>query len=474
MLRPGLPLNVSRITIYSAAVIALLFVTKAGEAGNVVFFGILVAMVVQSPELAFKAMTIGFLGLVSNQAIVPKTPLWTVARFLIPMVCLARFSLDLQSLRYSLFRYGYFKALMAFIAVAAVLSILTQYFVEIALLKLLNFGIATTALLAGAQVLRIRRSDLAEWFVVICFITVALGFGSLATGIGYNMRGSGSSVSAFNGGMYHSNCLGPLSAMMAVYLVCVALFGKYRNRWLCVGLAGCVVYFMALTQSRTSFASLFMGILTAVGLSFILVRRRFIRLRVNTSRFALLGGLAAAGVAVVLADAAMGNVITKAVVAFANKGGGAEQFDITQALSSRQALIDLSWQNFLASPWIGIGFEVATTEFFRRNASLFYAPIEKGFLPVAILEETGLIGTFFFVIFLLAYLRYLARNVNIPGIALFVTFLIVNCGEAMLFAVGGHGGFGWLLCVGGAMLGDFCVERASQPPGLRSRHDMLA
>jgi hypothetical protein len=176
----------------------------------------------------------------------------------------------------------------------------------------------------------------------------------------------------------------------------------------------------------------------------------------------------------VLADAASDNAITKTVVAFANKGGKAEQFDVTQALSSRQALIDLSWRNFLESPWIGIGFEVATTEFFRQNATLFYAPIEKGFLPVAVLEETGVIGTFFFVVFLLAYVRYLWRNLNIPGIALFVTFLAVNCGEAMLFAVGGHGGFGWLLCAAGAMLGDFCIERTSEPGRVRSRAELIA
>lgn len=470
VLRPGLPLNVSRIAIYSAAVIALLFVTQAGEGGNIVFFAVLIGMIVQSPELAFKAMTIGFLGLVSNQAIVPKTPLWTVARFLIPILCMVRFSLDLQRLRYSLFKHGYFVALTAFIVVAATLSIMTQYFVEIALLKLVNFAVATTAILSGVQVLRMRKSDLTEWFVTICCITVVLGFGSLATGIGYNMRGgTGTGFSTFNGSMYHSNCFGPLSAMMAVYLVCVALFGRYRNRWLCLALIGCLVYFMALTQSRTSFASLFVGIFTTIAMSFILVRGRLIRLRLNSSRIAVIGAIAAAGIVLLIIDAATGNTVTKAVVAFANKGGKSDQFDYIQALSSRQSLIDMSWNNFLNSPWIGIGFEVSTTEFFRRNASFFYAPIEKGFLPVAVLEETGIIGAIFLVIFLLAYVRALVRSLNIPGIALFLTFLAVNCGEAMFFAVGGHGGFGWLLCAAGAMLGDFCVERIGPTPASQAR-----
>lgn len=462
--RAGSSLNVRRIAIQTAAVIGLLFVNRAGPGGNAVFFAVLVLMIARSPELAFKALTLAFFGLISNQVIVPKTIVWTLARFIIPMICLIRFSLDLNRLRQTLFAQGYFLAFTGFIAAAAVVSIISQYFVGVALLKLLNFSLAVTAMFSGVQVLRTRKSDLTEWYVLLCAVSVVLSFVSLAAGFGYNMRGSDIVVSTFNGCMYHSNCLGPLSAMMAVYLACVVLFGRHRNRWLCAMLGACLVYFMALTQSRTSFVALFVGILAAIGLTIVLARRRYIRLRMNVSRLVLIAGIAAAGVGGVLLDMTTGNVFTRAVVAFANKGGSDEGFDIDQALSSRRQLIEHSWQNFLESPLTGIGFEVAKTEFFRKNATLFYAPIEKGFLPVAILEETGIIGAMLFALFLLVYARMLARSLNIPGIALLTTFLAVNCGEAMLFAVGGHGGFGWILCMGGVMLGDYCVERLHEVP----------
>lgn len=461
--RQDQPLALGRMAGQAALVIALLLVNKAALPGNVIFFGVLLAMIVKSPEAAFKALTIGFLGLVANQAIVPKTPLWTIARFLLPMVCLVRFGLDLKALRLNLLRQGYFFSLVAFVVVAACLSLLTGYFVEIALLKLLNFALATSAMFSGAYVLRHRRKELAEWYVTLALITVVLGFGSIVLGIGRNMRGEGTFASTFNGPFYHSNCLGPLAAMMVVYLACVVIFGKYRNRWVCLAIAGCLVYFMALTHSRTSFGALFVGLATTIGLTFVMSRRGYIRLRMNVSRFVLVGGLAMAAVGGVLLDMYTGNTVTKAVVAFANKGGGSEELDIDQALSSRKAVVQLSWNNFLQSPLIGIGFEVSTSEFFRQNASIFYAPIEKGFLPVAVLEETGVIGTFFFVVFLLAYLRHLARRLNIPGIAMFLTFLAVNCGEAMFFAVGGHGAFGWLWFLGGMMLGDVCVEQVRRP-----------
>lgn len=462
------PLALERMAGHAMLVIALLLVNRAGVPGSVIFFGVLLFMISRSPETAFKALTIGFLGLVANQAIVPKTPLWTLARFLLPMACLVRFGLDLGALRLSLFRKGYYVALAVFIAVSGCLSVLTGYFVGIALLKLLNFALATSAMFAGVLVLRQRQKDLAEWYVTLAVVTVVLGFGSIVLGVGRNMRGEGIFVSTFNGPFYHSNCLGPFAAMMVIYLACVVIFGKYRNRWVCLVLAACLIYFMVLTQSRTSFGALFIGLLATIGLTFIMARRGYVRLRMNISRFILVGGLGTAAIGGVLVDMATGNTVTKSIAAFANKGGGSEEFDIDQALSSRRGVVQVSWNNFLQSPLIGIGFEVSTSEYFQRNASLFSAPIEKGFLPVAVLEETGLIGTFFFVVFLLAYLGHLAKRLNIPGIAMFLTFLAVNCGESMFFAVGGHGGFGWLWFLGGMMLGEFCVEQIPRRATVRS------
>jgi hypothetical protein len=114
-------------------------------------------------------------------------------------------------------------------------------------------------------------------------------------------------------------------------------------------------------------------------------------------------------------------------------------------------------ENFRRSPVFGIGFQVSTTEYFIQNASLFYAPIEKGFLPSALLEEVGVVGTSFFVIFVITMAVQLVRERNIPGVAMFATLLASNLGEASLFALAGHGAYGWILLVGGIVLGDRCI-----------------
>jgi O-antigen ligase len=456
------PFDIPSVFLTAFAIIAIVCVNRLGIPGNVLFFATLIVMIVHSPEWAFRAFSLCFLGLVTNQAIVLKTPVWTVARFLIPAMCLLRFTVDLQQLRQPMLRPRYLAALAMFIAVAAVLSVMTGYFVHIALLKLVNFGIGAFALLYGVRVIAARRTDLTPWFVAIVLSVVILGVASIPLGIGYNFRGDASvGRGLFNGAFYHSNCLGPMCALMTTFMACVVVFGPYRNRWLCVVLASCLVYFMALTQSRTSFGALVVGLLTLVTASMVLKRRQIFRLNMRVARATLIGGLIAVAVVGFAYDVASGQKLTKSLIVFAQKGKQAETLSVEDVLASRQGIVDSMWANFLESPWIGIGFEVAKSQYFQQTATLFNAPIEKGFMPMAVLEETGLIGTFFFVVFIAALIASLAKRLNAPGLALLFAFLAVNCGESMFFSLGGHGAFGWLMMVAGIMLGEHCVVRQS-------------
>jgi O-antigen ligase len=462
-------LSLFRIAVSAVAITVMLAVNKVGFIGggligNAIFFTILAGMVLKSPEMAIRAFSLCFLGLVSNQAIVLKTPLWTVARFLLPVMCLIRFSLDLAAMRQPFLRPRYLAALLAFVAVAAILSIATQYFVHIALLKLANFAIGSFALFAGIKVIQARRTDMTEWFVAMVVAVALIGLASIPLGIGYNFRAERALARGlFNGPFYHSNTLGPLSAMMAVLMACVVVYGPYRNRWICVLAAACMVLFMTLTRSRTSLGALVVGLTAMVGLSFFLQRKGVIQLPMRISR-SMLVALGVTGAVLALAyNVATEGRLTKSFTEFALKDRKAETLTIEDVLVSRQFMIDAMWKNFQQSPWIGIGFEVATSEYFQQNATLLNAPIEKGVLPVAVLEETGIIGAFFFTVFLVCLLGNMALTLNIPGLALILTFLTVNMGEAMFFSLAGHGAYGWLMMAAGIMLGQRCVVVVSNP-----------
>jgi len=462
---PTAQLAIPKIFLTAIAIIAFLLVNKLGVVGNMIFFATLVVMIIHSPEMAFRALTLCLLGLVSNQAVVLKSPIWTIGRLVIPALCSARFFWDMAQLRQPFLRPRYMAALVAFIATAGILSIMTNYFVHIALLKLVNFTIGSFAMLLAVRVISIRRTDLTPWLVAVTLAVVLIGFASLPLGIGYNFRGDDArSQGLFNGPFYHSNTLGPMSAMMALLMACIVVFGPYRNRWICVALAASLVFFMVLTRSRTGFGSFVIGITVLVGLSLVLHRRGLLRLRMRVPRLALIGCLALGGVLALGYDIASDQKLSRAAISFAQKGKQAEEISVENVLASRQGLINYMWANFLASPWIGIGFEVSTHPYFQENATIFNAPIEKGFLPVAVLEETGIIGTTFFIVFLVALAVSLARDLNVPGLTLFLAFLAVNCGEAMFFSFGGHGAFGWLLMISAIMLGQKCVVPV-QPRG---------
>lgn len=460
-------LCVSRILFQAMLIIPFLLINKAGAVGNIIFFAGIAALVVRGREWPLKALTLMVLGLICNQWYVPKSPIWTIARFCIPPLVLIWSMTDMTRLKISLLQRRYYLWHVLFIVVSAILSIMTGYFVRIALLKILNYAIGTTAILAQVAIQRARRRDLTEWFVTLIVVIVILGFASLPLGIAYNAKhlGEGGPKYYFNGPFYHSNTMGPFAALIALYLSSVYLFGAYRNRWICGALILSLVYFMRLSQSRTSFAALLAGLSVVLALTFLLRRRRQILLRLNLRRSTLIAGAVAFAAALALVDVATDGQLSKSAIKFINKGPDREEVSLEQVLSSRQGRIEMSWANFQQSPLIGIGFELSTEQWFQENASIFYAPVEKGFLPTAVLEQSGIIGAVFFVATLIAMIGYLASTMNVPGLVMFIGFLIVNCGEVMYFSVAGHGAFGWLMVAAGILLGDFAVYDARDRSG---------
>jgi hypothetical protein len=100
--------------------------------------------------------------------------------------------------------------------------------------------------------------------------------------------------------------------------------------------------------------------------------------------------------------------------------------------------------NFLASPAIGHGFGVSPFAEANTKVVKFYgipisAPVEKGFLPTAILEEVGLIGAALFLWWLAAATRLVAKGQTGIFEALFAAALFVNAGEYIFFAMNSLG-----------------------------------
>ena len=453
-------LSPQRVCYQALLICGLLFINKAGPPGTAVFYLLMFWMVAKSPESAFKAMMIGILAVVANTAICPKTFLMAPGRLLLLLAASLRFFADLQAQGKSLFRYKYYLAFNVFCLVTGLCSIASGYYVNISILKLATFWFGVSGILSAVEVLRKRQSDLTEWFVAMAAAVTLLGIYARVAGIGYNMLAERfEDKGLFNGPLYHSNALGPFAVAVVAFLATAWLYGKYKNRWICLVLAVFLIYFITLTRSRTSAASLILGLLSGYACSLTAVRKLGTRLRRNLSSGSLFGYATVFLLVVVVGDTLTSGRIYKSVVSFANKGGNETgSLDIKQVMQSREALISQSWQLFRSHPLTGIGFQVSYDEEFRRKATLLSAPVEKGFLPTAVLEETGILGTSCFVIFIVGFLGYLIGQRNIPATTVFLAVLYTNLGEVSIFALGGPGQLGWLLTGAAMILGDHCFD----------------
>lgn len=462
------PLAALRILGNALLIMALLMLNMTGNVGSSVFFAILAVMIFISPEAAFKSLAICYLGLMLNTFFVPKSSvLWAPARVVLPFLALVRFGIDLVAYRLTLSNRAAYMALLFFCGTMAVCSIVSGWYTQIALLKISYFLVFMTTVFAGTAVIRHRRADLGEWFVAIILAATLVGLAAIALNVDNNFRqrvevfGRISYGTAFNGAFGHPNVHAVYGSLFMTFLGIVWLLSTYRQRWLVLPMMASWAMFIAWSASRTAFLATSASVLILVLSAKPFRSRLGWRIRPHVSRRTLVALLVLAVVAGLFWDVATDNSLGKAISSYMVKGAISNeaygnQVSMERILSSRLGLIDFSWKNFLENPFFGIGFGVAKTEVFKRTATYLTAPAEKGFLPTAILEEGGLIGTTAFVLFIVAFSWEMVRQRNVAGLVMFWAFLVTNLGEMTVFAPGGAGAFGWLMVGAAMILNDHC------------------
>ena len=82
------------------------------------------------------------------------------------------------------------------------------------------------------------------------------------------------------------------------------------------------------------------------------------------------------------------------------------------------------------------------------------APIEKGVLPLMILGETGIVGGFVFIVFLIVFYNTCSKKKYAVTATLFTVFMALNLGESIFFSTSGAGGILWVM----SMVGGFTID----------------
>lgn len=262
---------------------------------------------------------------------------------------------------------------------------------------------------------------------------------------GYLKNGSG-----FQGLLFHPQAFGPTAAIFGGLTLGRFAEGR-RPSWGDAGLLGCSVVLIMMSEARSAALGFFGGAALALVLAPRMAGQSLFVMApgLRSARAFLLCGLAVAGLAV------SWSVVSERVVSFALKRS--DSFTLGDAATaSRGELVGRMLANIEGSPLQGIGFGIASEPEYMEieREPLFGLPIsaqvEKGVLPLAILEEVGLaLGG---VVFL--WMFGMARRAALGGFSTLLLVLIIyllNLGESALLSAGGMGLLLTLLLVSSAI-----------------------
>lgn len=267
--------------------------------------------------------------------------------------------------------------------------------------------------------------------VILVLVSLPLAF----TDIGYLRNGIG-----FQGVLNQSQTFGPVVAIVGAWAA-GHLLGIAHPRWRDVAFLGLCFVLVVMSEARTAGMALVLGLASAVLVSpgIVGIPARLLMPGLASGRLRALGLIAA--ISVVAAGPALSDRLNDFVYKRSDSVGLLEILD-----SSRGGLVQAMIANIEEEPFTGIGFAIASEPLSMviDREPILELPIsgtitiEKGVLPIAVLEELGVFGFLMVTIWVGLMIRRGAKA-GVVAFAVMATLLFTNLGESTLFFPGGLG-----------------------------------
>ena len=387
---------------------------------------------------AIHALTISWLLNYLNPGIFPQAGYISNIKWIVLLIALATVIREIKI--YKIRRITQIKLLLIFSSVLIGLSLINSYAITVSILKIIQFTIGCIVILCGYAVCRVKNADLVSWFFNFFFFITIFSLLFFTTNIGFLKNGRG-----FQGIFNHPQAYGVFLAPMLAWVTATYLMTQKKSpAMLVVIVAGWFSLFA--TQARTGLLSIILALITTSLLMLFRSqqqKKKFVRTILNS---ASIGCYSLVVIFMVINFDLLYMKMADFLVKHERELSLVEGFE-----KSRGFLVGRSMQNFQENPLAGIGFGIASDpeKFVVTVDNTFGLPtgaaVEKGFLPSALLEETGIIGTVFFLMFLFTLVKPVVKNVSAPMAALFFSCFFVNFGEMVFFSFGGNGLYIWLL-----------------------------
>ena len=307
---------------------------------------------------------------------------------------------------------------------------------DISILKALSWTLAMmTSIAAWVGLSESQRQDLSRDLFWGLVIVLAASLPLAAMPLGYLVNGTG-----FQGILNQPQAFGPTMGLLGAWAMS-RLLGEVRPPWWLLGVVGATSGCILLSEARTAGLAMIIGVTLSVLLGSSFSGRSIGRMLpgLRSARVhAALGGVFVAGV--VLAPK-----IAEVLRHYITKSGRADINGLGEAYQlSRGGVIDAMMINVAQHPFTGIGFGIASVPELMvvSRDPVFGLPvgasIEKGVLPLMVLEELGALGVVCVGFWELTLLQGASRG-GLAPLAVCLTALLLNMGEATLFSPGGFG-----------------------------------
>lgn len=303
--------------------------------------------------------------------------------------------------------------LLPYLAIAFLASI-GGYFPMISFFKLFAFLLFLFSIYFGVRNLNkspkevevIRAGLLAFSIIIVVGSILTLPFPAVAYyttlkgvlfqyGISYtNSVFASDKVNLFTGVVIHSQFLGPLLAIVGVWLLCDMLLSERKFSLLHVALLAPLPILLYMTRARIALLSIIVGF---VAVYFYLLPKVKSEHNISRGIFYFMSFFFVVLLLFGMILELNGGYLSKWVRK--TEDAKHDQRGLTTAVTaSRQGLISECMEDFKKNKLLGKGFQVVEAHkglYKSKKITIFSAPVEKGVLPVMVLGETGIVGLIF-------------------------------------------------------------------------------
>lgn len=424
---------------YLLVIVALLLRIVNESTANMSYF-VLALYALFGLKEAIQALALSWLFGMLSLGIAPFASLGALGRYVIVLAAAASVFFRYEA---RLYQAGQKRIILSTIVLGIVLlahSLLFSAVPDVSILKVISWTItATTLFAAWGGLSQAQSSQLIRQLFAGLTAVMLVSLPLLVQPLGYLRNDTG-----FQGILNHPQVFGPVMALLGAW-VAMRLLTLPRPPWKMALYIGTCVALIVLSEARTAGFALAGGVFSSIVISAVSTRQRIAVLfpglrsaRINLVIFCL---ILASLVYLPQLVGSMDTYVSKRQTVV----GIVEAYQ-----ESRGGLVEPMLDNIKKRPMTGIGFGIASdhTKMKVTRDPIFGmpvgAPIEKGVLPIAVVEEVGVIGLLYLLLWGKGILGS-AQKSGDPAIALLGTIILLNFGESTFFSIGGSGMLSLLL-----------------------------